>query len=100
MAHQSLLTWTAPATGDAPTSYDVQRAPVVGGVVGTFASIASVAVPATTYTDLAVTAGSEYEYRVASVNAAGESAFDTDTTVVTIPLAIPAPPTGLTAVAS
>lgn len=94
--HQVLLAWVAP-TGDAPSSYDVQRAAVVNGSVGSFASIANPTAP--TYTDLNVTAGASYEYRVASVNASGESSFLTSQVVI-VPLAIPGPPTGLTAVAS
>lgn len=97
MAHQALLTWVAPTSGDAPSSYDVQRAPVTGGVVGTFATIASPT--GTTYTDTAVTAGNSYEYRVASVNSAGESTFITSA-VELIPLASPLPPTNLVVVVS
>jgi fibronectin type 3 domain-containing protein len=95
MTHQVVLTWTAPTTGDAPTSYDVKRAPVTAGVVGTFASIASPEPTATTYTDTAVVAGQEYAYEVCSVNAAGESTPCPDITV-TIPVSAPNPPTGLT----
>jgi fibronectin type 3 domain-containing protein len=97
MAHSAVLTWQAPTTGDAVQNYNVQRAPVIGGVTGTFATIASPT--ATTYTDLAVIAGNSYQYRVASVNSAGESAFVTST-VQLIPLAIPGVPTSLTVVVS
>ena len=95
MAHQVVLNWIAPTTGDPVTSYDVKRAPAPGGVIGVFASIASPEPTATTYTDITVVAGQEYAYEVASVNASGESAPCTSI-LVTIPLAIPNPPTGLT----
>jgi hypothetical protein len=99
MAHQVVLTWIAPTTGDAPTSYDVKRAPAPGGVIGTYVSIASPEPTATTYTDLTVVGGQEYAYEVASVNSAGESAPCADI-LVTVPLGDPNPPSGLTAVAS
>ena len=95
MAHQVVLSWIAPVGGDAPTSYDVKRAPVTAGVVGAFASIASPEPTATTYVDTTVTAGTEYAYEVCSVNAAGESTPCPDITV-TIPVSAPNPPTGLT----
>ena len=94
MAHQVSLTWTAPTTGDPVATYDVKRAPVVAGVVGSFASIANPEPSATNYTDTNVVAGSSYAYEVSSVNAAGEPA-PCSAIQVTIPLAIPAPPTGL-----
>lgn len=97
--HQAAISWVAPATGDAPLSYDVQRALVTAGVAGAFASIASVQAPTVTYLDTTVIGGDSYEFRVASVNAGGESAFVTSS-VELIPLAAPAPPTGLTVVVS
>ena len=97
MPHTAVLTWDAPTSGDPVGNYDVQRASVISGVVGSFASIAS---PTTnTFTDSTVIAGSSYEYRVASVNAAGESAFITSS-VQLIPLAIPQAPTNLVVVVS
>lgn len=94
MAHQVVLTWNAPTTGDPVVSYDVQRAPIVNGVVGTFASIANPEPTTTTYTDTAVVAGQKYAYQVASVNAAGESS-PCPSIQVAVPLASPAPPTNL-----
>jgi hypothetical protein len=96
LAHQVVLTWVAPTTGDAVVSYDVKRAPVTAGVVGTFVSIASPEPTATTYTDLAVVAGAEYSYEVSSVNGAGEST-PCPSILVTVPLGAPQPPTGLSA---
>jgi|ERR1019366_6692066 hypothetical protein len=100
MAHQAVLNWIEPSTGDPVATYDVQKAPAPLGVIGTYVSIASVPVGTHTYTDLAVVAGDEIDYRVASKNASGESTFVTLATPVIIPLAVPAPPTGLTVVAS
>lgn len=99
MAHQVVLTWVAPTTGDPVASYDVKRAPAPGGIVGTYVSIASVTAPTTTYTDLTAAAGQEYSYEVCSVNAAGESA-PCPSVLSTVPLAIPVAPSGLVAVAS
>jgi hypothetical protein len=94
MSHSVLLTWVAPATGDPVATYDVKRASVTAGVVGTFVSIANPEPSATTYVDTTVVAGQEYSYEVASVNASGESVPCT-AILVTIPLAVPNPPTGL-----
>ena len=99
MAHQVVLNWIAPTAGDPPSSYDVKRAPVTAGVIGTYVSIASPEPTTTTYTDTTVVGGLSYAYEVASVNSVGESAPCADV-VVTIPLAIPNPPTGLTGTAS
>jgi hypothetical protein len=94
MAHQVILNWIAPVGGDPVVSYDVKRALAPAGVIGTYVSIANPEPTATTYTDTTVVAGTEYAYEVASVNASGESAPCADI-LVTIPLAIPNPPTGL-----
>jgi hypothetical protein len=99
MAHQVVLNWVAPSTGDAPTSYNVLRALVTGGTVGTYASIASVPAPTVTYTDTTVVGGDSYSYEVESVNADGSSA-PCPAITVTVPLAAPNPPTGLTGIAS
>lgn len=99
MSHQVSLSWTAPSGSDPVVSYDVKRAPAPGGVVGTYVSIASPEPTSTSYVDTTVTAGVEYSYEVCSVNSAGES-VPCPNVVVTIPLAIPAPPTALQATAS
>lgn len=97
--HQVVLNWTAPVTSDPIVSYDIKRAPAPAGVVGTYASIGTVPASSTTYTDTAVTAGSEFSYEVCSVNAAGEST-PCPSVLATIPLNLPQAPTNLTAVAS
>jgi fibronectin type III domain protein len=100
MAHSVILTWVAPTSGGAVVSYDVKRAPVTAGVVGTYASIASPEPTTTTYTDLGpFTEGAEYSYEVSSVNPNGEST-PCPAVTATIPFSAPQPPTGLTAVAS
>lgn len=92
--HSVTLTWIAPTTGDAVTNYDVQRADVVNGTVGAFATIGSPT--GVSFVDTNVIAGKSYEYRVASVNAAGESTFIVSP-IELIPLAVPQPPTALVA---
>jgi hypothetical protein len=99
LAHSVVLTWVAPTSGDPVTSYDVKRAPAPGGVIGAYASIASPEPTTTTYTDTAVVGGTEYAYEVCSVNSAGESVPCADI-LVTVPLAVPLPPTSLTGIPS
>lgn len=99
MAHQVVLNWQAPTTGDPVVSYDVKRALAPNGVIGTFVSIANPEPTTTTYTDLAVTAGVEYAYEVCSVNGSGES-VPCASVLATIPLSVPNPPSGLAATAS
>jgi hypothetical protein len=94
--HQVILNWNAPVastTNDPPASYTVSRAPVVGGVIGTY-SVISQGVTGTTYTDTTVAAGDIYEYSVESVNSAGVSTGN-PVLQVTIPISPPAPPTNL-----
>jgi|ERR1700677_63381 len=100
MAHSVALTWTPPTAGGTVVSYDVKRAPVTAGVIGTYASIASPEPTAATYTDLGpFVEGNQYSYDVSSVNSAGESAPCTAVTV-TIPFSLPDAPTNLVATAS
>lgn len=96
--HSVVLVWTAPVGGDPVVSYDVQRAPVVNGVVGAFISIANPEPTGTTYTDAsaALQSGDVFEYQVLSVNSAGESVPCPEVTV-TIPFSKPNAPTNLVA---
>ena len=64
------LTWTAPTTGGAPTTYIVLR----GTATGTEAQIATVPAPTLTYVDSTGTAGTKYFYTVEASNAFGTSA--------------------------
>jgi aryl-phospho-beta-D-glucosidase BglC (GH1 family) len=74
---QALLNWS-PSAG--ATAYRVKRATTNGGPVFTIAST----VPATTYSDTAVTNGLTYYYVVSAINAYGESA-DSSQAIATIP---------------
>lgn len=99
MAHQVVLNWIAPASGDPVVSYDVKRALVSGGATGPFVSIANPQPTNTTFTDTSVVASQEYVYEVCSVNGAGES-VPCPSVTVTVPLGVPQPPTALTGIAS
>ena len=69
VAHNITLTWTAPTTGGAPTSYNVLR----GTAAGSETQLATVAAPATTYVDTTGVGGTKYFYEVEAVNSAGTS---------------------------
>lgn len=69
--HNITLTWTAPTTGGAPTSYIVLRG-TASGAESPLAG-ATVAAPTTTYVDTTGTGGVTYFYEVESVNSAGTS---------------------------
>ena len=86
----SILSWTPPEDdGGGPVSgYNVYRA--VGG--GALSWLASTGDQETTYLDLAVTNGTEYTYRVAATNAAGEGALSNAVAITpTAPTVITAP---------
>ncbi len=83
------LSWTEPADGGgAITGYNVYRA--VGA--GPEEALASTGATETLYVDFAVTNGTEYTYRVAAVNGAGEGALSNAVSVTpTSPNVITAP---------
>lgn len=86
------LAWTDVATTE--SGYEVERATAAAGP---FAQIAVKAANATTHSDLTVTPGVPYWYRVRAVNVTGASAYsNTATATLSAP---PAAPTGLTATA-
>ncbi len=90
-ATQVNLAWTDASVNE--TGFSIERCLGAGcSFVGEL-----VLVPAGTsaYSDLTVTEGNEYSYRVRAVNAVGNSAAYTN--VATISTALPAAPTGLTA---
>ena len=62
------LTWTAPTTGSAPTSYTIQRS-TTSGAETTVGSTSG-----TSYPDTGLANGTTYYYRVLAVNSAGSSA--------------------------
>jgi subtilisin family serine protease len=74
-----VLSWTEPASdgGSAISGYNVYRR--VGG--GQEAPLASTGAGETTYVDFGLTNGTDYTYRVAALNGAGEGAFSNAVTV-------------------
>src|ERR1700675_2998321 len=68
--HSLTVSWTAPTTGGAPTTYNVKRAVSSGAE----AKIATVNAPATSYVDTNGTAGVTYFYVISAQNQFGESA--------------------------
>ena len=84
------LSWTDNSNNE--TSFDIQR--TVAG--GTFADYGSTPTDVNRFTDASVTAGTTYEYRVTACNAAGCSAYS-NVVSITVPAAVPAAPSGLTA---
>jgi FtsP/CotA-like multicopper oxidase with cupredoxin domain len=85
------LNWTDNANNE--TDFRIERS--VNG--GAFALLTTVGANIVTYTDGSVTAGNTYAYRVQAENAIGPSAFAGPVTVI---IAAPAAPSGLTAVAA
>lgn len=105
--HTVSLTWTEPATAGAPTSYNILRATTSGGPYTLIASISvtnpGISVTSGSYVDVAsatnvLTEGATYFYVVNAANSAGPSPNSTQASA-TIPFALPATPTGLTATA-
>jgi hypothetical protein len=87
-----VLTWIAP-TGNAPTGYNVYRAPYSASACGTYAVLNSTAITTTTYTDTTVTPGAQYCYEVTALQGTAESGPDV---LASNPVSLPPPPpTGL-----
>jgi len=70
---QLTLDWVDNAGGTA--NFLVERKT---GTTGTYARIATTGIGVTTYTDLAVVAGTTYCYRVKATNALGESSYSNE----------------------
>ncbi|HET7231411.1 MAG TPA: fibronectin type III domain-containing protein [Longimicrobium sp.] len=66
------LEWTDAATNE--DGYQVERAPDVNGVAGTYAQVGTAAAGATQFTDGSLLPGTRYWYRVRAYNVAGTSA--------------------------
>ena len=89
------LSWTDNATN--ATSYTVERS---DGTTGDWTVIASgLSGTATSYVDTSVTAGASYSYEVEAFDGTAGSPFS-NVASATVPYAIPAAPTNLTATAS
>ena len=90
---QVTVTWTA-ATGS--TSYNIYRSTSHGSQGTKIGASAT-----TSYTDTTVVNGTTYYYEVTAANAAGEGPVSAQSTGVTpvMPITVPAPPTGVNAVA-
>jgi hypothetical protein len=91
------VSWTAPSSGGAPTSYVVT--PYVGTTAQTaLAQTVTGSPPATTTTVSGLTAGTTYTFKVVAHNAAGDGPASTSSNAVTPPAATaPGTPTGVTA---
>lgn len=68
--HNITLTWTAPTTGGAPTTYNILR----GTATGAETALASVPATQLTYVDTAGVGGTKYFYTITAQNGAGTSA--------------------------
>jgi titin len=90
------LTWSESVITE--TGFEVQRKT---GAAGTYATIATAAKDATGYSDVGLSLGTEYFYRVRAVNAANVSAYTNEAgaTTLTSPPLIPIPPENLVATA-
>ena len=88
------LTWADNSADE--TGFRVERAPVNGGVPGTFASIGTVAANVTTYSDMTTAANTEYAYRVFATKTLVDSA-PSNVATVTTPDVPPAAPSNLAA---
>jgi len=92
------LSWTAPAVNSgagAASSYQILRAPVTGGVVGTYVQVGTTST--TTFTDTGLTASTTYAYEVTASNQSGVSAASQSVQATTIAPGVPPnAPTGVT----
>ncbi|HYR08039.1 MAG TPA: S8 family serine peptidase [Longimicrobium sp.] len=93
------LTWTDGSVNE--TSFNLHRRIQSSstGIWGAWASVGSPAANATSFTNTALTAGTIYQYRLRSCNAAGCSAW-VFSMPLSIPTAAPAPPFNLLAAAT
>jgi len=89
------LSWTDNSADE--SGFQIERAPDVGGVAGTFAQIASVGANVVTYSNTGLTVGTSYWYRVRAYNSIGTSAYSAAVSVT--PIAAVVAPSGLTATA-
>lgn len=91
---QIVLTWTDNSTNE--TGFTIERK--IG--TGTYTQIGTVATNIATYSDVAVSAGNTYTYRVFSTNSAGNSTTYSNEVTITIPLPVTVPVSTTTATSS
>lgn len=82
---QIVLTWTDNSTNE--TGFTIERK--IG--TGTYTQIGTVATNIATYSDVAISAGNTYTYRVFSTNSAGNSTTYSNEVSITIPLPVTVP---------
>jgi hypothetical protein len=93
--HNITLTWTAPASGGAPVTYNVLR----GLSTGTETQLATVAAPTLTYVDSSGTGGVKYFYEVSATNTGGTGPVSNEVSA-TFLVSAPGAPAGLAATAN
>jgi cellulose 1,4-beta-cellobiosidase len=92
--HSLTVSWTAPTTGGAVSTYNVKRSTSAGSE----ATIASVPASQLTYVDTAGVSGTKYFYVVSASNSFGESANSNEVSATFLGDR-PGAPAGLTVVA-
>jgi len=92
VAGQNVLTWTDNASNEQNFNIERKAEACAGGAA--FVPLATVGLNIVTFTDLAVTEGATYCYRVNASNVAGASAFS-NTAARTVPFSVPLAPSGL-----
>jgi hypothetical protein len=84
------LAWADNSTNE--QGFNVERAPDVDGVAGTYAVIATVGANLHTYSDASLLANATYWYRVVAFNSSGSSSYSNESSAI---LVAPAAPSGL-----
>lgn len=92
VAAQNVLTWTDNASNE--QNFNIERKAEACAGAAAFVPLATVGLNIVTFTDLAVTEGVTYCYRVNASNVAGVSAFS-NTAARTVPFTLPSAPSGL-----
>ena len=90
------LSWTAPASGDAPTGYRIMRKDGDGSWAQ---QVADTETTDTEWSDSGLTDGTTYTYKVMGLNSAGEGAESGTASAIYDIVSVPQAPTGLTATA-
>jgi cellulose 1,4-beta-cellobiosidase len=93
--HSITLAWKAPASGGAPTSYNIKRSTTTGTEI----TISSVPASTLTFSDTTGTGGTTYFYTITAVNSGGEGTPSNEVSATFLAV-VPGPPSGLTAVSN